>query len=144
MSGVPSHRIPEQNEAYRKGLVLGLTMAEVGILIIFVLLLLLVVTDSQRIQIIQRSEGKVLVTPLELAQLNTARTTLQAIAQEMGTSIPDSSEDFIELVRVVHETMQQPATRSSLSQATSELEKIENARAELMRVAKEAGAGESL
>ena len=35
----PRH-IAEQNAAYRRGVVLGLTMAQVGILIIFVLLLL--------------------------------------------------------------------------------------------------------
>jgi len=34
MEGSDSHYVPEQNTAYRRGLVLGLTMAEVGILII--------------------------------------------------------------------------------------------------------------
>ncbi len=36
-----SHYIPEQNKPYQRGIVLGLTMAEVGILIIFILLLLI-------------------------------------------------------------------------------------------------------
>jgi len=49
-------RIAEQNAAYRRGVVLGLTMAEVGILIIFVLLLL--VGFKEWTEVVEREAAK--------------------------------------------------------------------------------------
>jgi hypothetical protein len=127
-------RVGEQNEAYRKGLVLGLTMAEVAILIIFVLLLLLVFGELQRVEVLAKFEGKEPITPTELAQLRAGGATLQRIAHEMGVQFADTSEDFTRLVRVLREGMRSPTARAAVSDANGALQDIKHARTEVKRV----------
>src|SRR2546425_11769228 len=115
MEAANQPRVGEQNEAYRKGLVLDLTMAEVAILILFVLLLLLVFGELQRVEALGKFEGKEPITPTELAQLRAGDATLQQIAREMGVQLKDTSEDFTRLVRVVREGMRSPAARAAVA-----------------------------
>jgi hypothetical protein len=96
VSTLKSGRIAEQNEAYRKGLVLGLTMAEVGILIIFILLLLLVFGDMQQ----RLFDGMEPVVRSELARFKAIEKTLREVAKELDIQIDDSSETFASLARL--------------------------------------------
>src|SRR5262245_59188801 len=75
-------RIGEQHAAYRKGLVLGLTMAEVGILIIFVLLLLIAFEEIKRQALVRENDGKVAIETDRLARLTEGEAVLQAVAKE--------------------------------------------------------------
>src|SRR5438132_4200819 len=134
MEAANQARVGEQNEAYRKGLVLGLTMAEVAILIIFVLLLLLVFGELQRVEVLGKFEGKEPITPTELAQLRSGDVMLHQIAHEMGVQVADTSEDFTRLVRVVREGMRSPAAKAAVSNANGALQDIRSARTEIQRI----------
>jgi len=138
----PNHgRIGNQNEAYRKGLVLGLTMAEVGILIIFVLLLLLVFGELRREALYKKFQGKEPVATVELTRLKAAEDALHQIAKGMGVPIEDSSEDFARLVRVLREAMQAPNAKSALVEAKKALEDIKRARGEIRKLVETAQKG---
>src|SRR5207247_566032 len=128
-------------EAYRKGLVLGLTMAEVAILIIFVLLLLLVFGELRRVEVLERFNGREPVAPAELAHLKASEATLHRIANEMGVQLVDSSEDFTRLVRVMHEAMGSSGPIAAVSEANSALQDIRRARSEILRVVDTAQSG---
>jgi hypothetical protein len=128
-------RVGGQNEAYRKGLVLGLTMAEVGILIIFVLLLLLALGEVRRATLVRRFQNKVAVDTTELARLAVAEQTLRQIAQELGISAPSTdSDDFTKLVRVIREAVKTPGAKDALAQAAVEIASLAETRKELARL----------
>src|SRR5262245_46941526 len=103
MSLDTSGQVAEQNASYRKGLVLGLTMAEVGILIIFVLLLLIAFEESHFDELIDRFDNKAPVEQARLEELLRAEATVREVASELGVSVPEESDDFTSLVRVVGE-----------------------------------------
>lgn len=128
-------RIGDQNEAYRKGLVLGLTMAELCILIIFVLLLLLDVLAQLHEDGLQAGE---VVPAQQLAQLRHADSVLQEVAEALGMPVEETVEDFTRLVRVVQEAAASPNTKEALEQGRSMLAEMRQAREELTRVAKAA------
>lgn len=128
-------RIGEQHTAYRRGLVLGLTMAEVGILVIFVLLLLLALAAFDR----QRYAAAVAVPPERLAQLQAAEGALQAINDAVGISPADTPAEIQELVRAVTETARSPEGQASLRAVRSALEELERTEEEIRRVAERLG-----
>jgi hypothetical protein len=139
-------RVGAQNEAYRKGLVLGLTMAEVGILIIFVLLLLLALGEVRRASLVRRFQNKTAVDATELARLTAAEQTLRQIAQELGVSAPVAdNEDFTKLVRVIREAVKTPGAKEALAQASAEISSLAEARkefAKLTEAGRKGGPGE--
>lgn len=92
-------RIGEQHTAYRRGLVLGLTMAEVGILVIFILLLLLALGALQLQRVVERSP-----TPERLEQLEASETALRSIREAVGAGPAETPEEIQELVRAVGES----------------------------------------
>jgi hypothetical protein len=134
----PAHRdgrIGEQHTAYRRGLVLGLTMAEVGILVIFVLLLLLALAAFDR----QRYAAAVAVSPERLVQLEAAEEALRAINDAVGAMPADTPEEIQELVRAVTETARSPEGQASLRAVRDALEELERTEEEIRRIAERIG-----
>ena len=128
-------RIGEQHTAYRRGLVLGLTMAEVGILVIFVLLLLLALAAFDR----QRYQAAVAVQPERLAQLEASERALHAINDVVGAEPADTPAEIQELVRAVSESARSPEGQASLQAVRSALEELERTEQEIRRVAERLG-----
>src|SRR5215469_14277006 len=93
-------RIGEHHDAYRKGVVLGLTMAEAGILIIFVLLLLIAFGQMRQEALSEQFLGRRPVDPARLRELETKETTLASIANELGVDSADPDEFARRLVRI--------------------------------------------
>lgn len=135
MAALPTRRdgrIGEQHTAYRRGLVLGLTMAEVGILVIFVLLLLLALAAFER----QRYAETAAVPPERLEQLEAAEAGLEAIEQAVGVRRgADTPAEIQELVRAVQESAESPQGQASLRAVRSALEEIKRTEQEIRRVA---------
>src|SRR5512138_662449 len=101
MSLDTSGQVAEQNASYRKGLVLGLTMAEVGILIIFVLLLLIAFEELRRDEVMNQFANKEAVDKERLESLRESEALLQELAREMGNNGESIPDDFRQLMRVV-------------------------------------------
>lgn len=139
-------RIGEQDAAYRKGLVLGLTMAEVGILITFVLLLLLAFSEFRRSDAMRQFQGKQAIDSAEVARLKAAEAVLDSVSQELGSDPADTTEDFVRLVRVLKQAAHSEHGQDQLAEARSALEEIRRAREEIRRAAEAAqtGRGEEL
>jgi len=128
-------RVGEQHQSYRKGLVLGLTMAEVAILIIFVLLLLLVFNERQRATLVDQLGGRDPSSLLRHAQ------AFDKLAAAFGPMPSDTSRDFDRLVSGAAEAIQRPGTKAALSAASQALQDIARARAEIESTASAAGRG---
>jgi hypothetical protein len=127
----PDGRIGEQHTAYRRGLVLGLTMAEVGILVIFVLLLLLALAAFDR----QKFVDAVPVPQQRLEKLAAAEKALQSITDAVGAGQADTPEEIQELVRAVNEGARSPEGQASLRAVRSALDEIKRTEEEIRRVA---------
>ena len=128
-------RIGEQNTAYRRGLVLGLTMAEVGILVIFVLLLLLALAAFDR-----KQYAKAVPVPQDrFAKLTSAERALQSINEAIGGSSADTPEEIQELVRALSESAESPEGQAALRAVRSALEEIKRTEDEIRRVAEQLG-----
>ena len=138
MSAEDAGRIGEQNAAYRKGLVLGLTMAEVGILIIFILLLLLAVQGLRRDQMLERYRGKVVLDDQRVQSLVDSEAALGEISKALGLSSTMPPDDFTKLVRVVTASANTEAGRSSLAEAKDLLAEMRSATREAETIAQRA------
>jgi len=129
--GRSDSRIGEQNTAYRRGLVLGLTMAEVGILVIFVLLLLLALGAFER----ERYAKVMSVPPDRLETLVAAEEALRSLQDAIGAEPADTPEEIQELVRALAESAHSPEGQTSLKAMRSALAEIKRAEAEIRRTA---------
>jgi hypothetical protein len=110
MSDLDSHHIGEQHGAYRRGLVVGLTMAEVGILIIFILLLLIGFERWLR-----RDQESI---PRErLKALNAAESTLNELHETLQTPSGSTVNEIRALVRVLQNGAATPEGQSALEEA---------------------------
>jgi hypothetical protein len=138
MSLDPSGQIAEQNSSYRKGLVLGLTMAEVGILIIFVLLLLIAIEQIRRDHLMQSLEGKKPIAEARLKELQLAENSLQEIAIAMGVTEETPPEDFRRLVRMTAVMATSPDGKSALVEARDAIREMKDASAQVRAAAKAA------
>lgn len=87
--------VHESDSGYRRGLVLGLTLAEIGTLIIFVLLLLIGFEQLR----LQKFEDKVAVPHQEWERVENERARLSEIMKAAGMPENAASEDFTRLVR---------------------------------------------
>ena len=136
-------RIGEQHTAYRRGLVLGLTMAEVGILIIFILLLLIAFDYLQRDEILRPFANKTPVEPARVEALLQAEAALEEIGEALGVAPAELPDDFTRLVRVVDAAARSPGGQTVLSEAQELLKEMERAVARVERAAQamEAGRG---
>jgi hypothetical protein len=142
MKSIPGRRIGEQNEAYRKGLVLGLTMAETGILIIFVLLLLLAFGQRRQADLFRKYVGKEAVDVADLQRLRVAESMADSIAGLLGVQ-GAHEEDFTKLVRVLQDMQQSPGATTALAEARNTLSDIREARNRIEQVAAAAQEGGS-
>jgi hypothetical protein len=129
--GRPESRIGEQHTAYRRGLVLGLTMAEVGILVIFVLLLLLALAAFER----QRFAETAAVPPERLEELNRTEQALQAITEAVGVRAAATPAEIQELVRAVTESAESPEGQAALRAMRSAVEEMKRTEDEIRRMA---------
>jgi hypothetical protein len=134
-------RIGEQHAAYRKGLVLGLTMAEVGILIIFVLLLLIAFDYLRRDEIVSQYANKAAVEPGRLHELEEAETSLQEIQEAFGVARAAPPDDFARLVRIMQAAARDPDGQSALAEAQELLAEMQRAVERVEQAAKEMEAG---
>lgn len=142
MSSNRNGRIGEQNAAYRKGLVLGLTMAEVGILIIFVLLLLIAFDYLRRDQVFGQYANKTPVEPARLEELQRAESTLREVGRALGVPPTEVPDDFVRLVRVAAAAARSASDESALAEARALLAEMDRAAERVARIADELEARE--
>lgn len=126
-------RIGEQNTSYRKGLVLGLTMAEAALLIIFVLLLLLAFTEFRRRALQLAFQNQTPVSKPELLQLRQSQEQLTSVGEALGVSESLPPDDFSRLVRVLVEQSKAANGTSALQEASKTLREMHLARDEMER-----------
>lgn len=132
-----SHWVSEFNSGYRRGLVLGLTMAEIGILIIFVLLLLIGINELDRIKQAKTIIGKEIVDRRILSDLRRADSTLVALKDELGFPKETNQDEITRLIRALQEITASPEGQSTLQAvlaAQKEMRQIKN------EIAKQRGA----
>lgn len=146
MTHNPDGRIGEQHAAYRKGLVLGLTMAEVGILIIFVLLLLIAFDYLRRAEVVAQFANKTVVEPVRLRELERAEASLHEIGEALGVKSSALPDDFARLVRAVEIAARSPGGETALVEAKEVIGEMERAAERVARAAEkmEAGKGEQV
>lgn len=140
MEAPNSHQIAEQNTAYRRGLVLGLTMAEVGILIIFVLLLLIGFDQWLREERARAMEGRVAVKVERLRALEEADSLLTELRHSMQLSETARAEEIRRLIRALREVTARPEGQTMLQEARAALEQMRRLSDEI----KKAGGSEAL
>lgn len=123
-----SHRIPEQNTAYRRGMVLGLTLAEVGILIIFVLLLLIGLEELEKV--VER-EGKELVEVGRLQALKESESLLTQLRSPLQPANGSSVEEIRTLIRALQEVAATPEGQTTLKEARAVIDQMNNVREQI-------------
>ena len=135
-------RIGEQHSAYRKGLVLGLTMAEVGILIIFVLLLLIAFDYLRRDEIVSQYANKAAVEPARLQELEQAETSLREIREAFDVAHSAPPDDFARLVRVIEAAARTEAGKTALVEAQELLAEMQRAKERVENAAQKLESGD--
>ena len=123
MSYTDPGRIGEQHDTYRRGLVLGLTMAEVGILIIFVLLLLIAFNEHRQRQLRQTMRDATPVKLVELKELQDSQALLDQLRSELGVSEQLPPEDFRKLVRAMQPVLSTGTGPAALAELQAEIER---------------------
>src|SRR5437879_6108553 len=123
--GMPnSHHIPEQDTAYRRGMVLGLTIAEVGILIIFVLLLLIGVDESVRERQARAMEGRVAVEVKHLRALEEGDSLLTRLRDSLQVPQNASEEEIRRLIRALRDVTATPEGQTTLQEVRAAVEQM--------------------
>lgn len=123
-----SHGIGEQHSAYRRGLVLGLTMAEVGILIIFVLLLLIVFGEFLRQEQTRAMKDHRAVPMERLQSLEEGESLLREVRQTLSVEHNASAEEIRQLIRGLQEVAVTPEGQSALTEARTALNELHRVR----------------
>jgi len=119
------HGLHDQYAGYRRGLVLGLTMAEVGILIIFVLLLLIAYNQWLRDQESKEREGTEAIPVATLNDLQAAAVLRDEIRAVLQLPPAASVEEISQLVRVVQQQLNaKPEARTAIQETRDALERI--------------------
>jgi hypothetical protein len=132
-------RIGEQNTSYRKGLVLGLTMAEAALLIIFVLLLLLAFTEFRRRALELAFQGQTPLSKSEVLQLRESQKQLASVGDALGVTESLPPDDFSRLVRVLVEQSKGGKGATALQEASKTLREMHQARDGIERRLQESG-----
>jgi hypothetical protein len=99
-------------------------MAEVGILIIFVLLLLIAFEELRRERVVREFHGKVALTPERLHQLEANEKTLLGVAGELGIDLQVPDDLARRLVRIMQILASPSPGQSALAEAKDEVEKL--------------------
>lgn len=119
----PLDSLASQNANYRRGLVLGLTVAEAMILILFALLLALSILIARRNEEIQRIERSA-------EQARERLAALEEIVERSGGEEMLKSDVFTELVRVraeLDQARREAADAAALRERVSQLESVAKA-----------------
>lgn len=143
MSDMDPGRIGEQHDTYRRGLVLGLTMAEVGILIIFVLLLLIAFNEHRQRQLRQTMRDATPVKLVDLKELQESKELLEQLRAELGVSEQLPPEDFRKLVRAIQPVLSTGAGPAALAELQAEIERQKAVTAGLQEALSKSQAGKS-
>lgn len=138
MDGPGSHHIAEQQTAYRRGLVLGLTMAEVGLLIIFVLLLVIALDQWRRSRAMQ---GRTMVKMERLRVLEQSDALVAELRQALSLSDDARAEEIRTLVRTLRETAAIPEGQTALQEVRAALVEMRRIREQ---ITKDGGGAEAL
>lgn len=128
-----SQHIGEQYSAYRRGLVLGLTMAEVGILIIFVLLLLIVYNQWLSDEQARLMEGHEVVPVDRLHDLEAAASLREQVRATLQLPQTTGVEEISRLVRALQELTARPEGRTVLQETRAALEQMRRAAEEIKK-----------
>lgn len=131
MMNPEKQNINEQYSSYRRGIVLGLTMAEVGILIIFVLLLLVGIEKWQREKQSKNTKGKELINKEQLQDLKESEQTLTQIKNQLKIRNDASSDEITRLIRAIQEINENKEGQSILTEVRSALDQIRDIRKQL-------------
>jgi hypothetical protein len=126
-----SRQIAEQNAAYRRGVVLGLTMAEVGILIIFVLLLLVGFKEWTEVKAREAAKDSSWLPNVRKESLEKSERQLAAITSVVGLPAKPSEEEIRVLVRTLVQAARSEKGQSALQEARDALKEIRRVRDEL-------------
>jgi hypothetical protein len=113
----------QEYTAYRRGLVLGLTMAEVGILIIFVLLLLVVYNQSLSEETARAMDGAEPVSAERLRDLKDAESLRDTVRETLKMPATASVDEISRLVRALQERPEPEESRAALDQFQRAVEK---------------------
>jgi parvulin-like peptidyl-prolyl isomerase len=135
---MPSGRIDGQNQAYRRGLVMGLTMAEVGILIIFVLLLLIAWSALKQQREARARVGQPTVSSTQLAALQRSDQSMKELAKAVGLGPESPPSEIALLVKSVKQAAATEAGASALAQSQATLDDIRETRDRLRQVLQDA------
>jgi len=135
-------QVAEQNASYRKGLVLGLTMAEVGLLIIFVLLLLIAFEEVRRDEALNQFVDKEAVDKERLAKLHESEALLQELANDIGSAGEPVADDFRQLVRLVKEVAKSKDGAQALKEGKEVLDEMREASRQIQEIATTAKQGD--
>lgn len=128
-----SHHISEQNSAYRRGVVLGLTMAEVGILIVFVLLLLIGVQEFFREEEAKAMEGREAVEVENLRALQRADSVLTELRRPLQLEDSAIVEEIGTLIRALQEVTATRDGWNTLQEVRAAQEEVRRVRDEIKR-----------
>lgn len=125
-----THHIPEQSAAYRRGVVLGMTMAEVGILIIFVLLLLIGfrLWDEARAM-----DGRQTVTIERMQALEEAADALTELKSSLQLSGGETVDEIRSLILAIQEGLTTPEAQTALRDARAAIEEMKRIREEVLK-----------
>lgn len=127
MKGPKHQRLSDEYTAYRRGLVLGLTMAEVGILIIFVLLLLVVYNQWLSEEQTKAMNGAEPVPAERLRDLEAAETLRNTVRETLKMPATASVDEISRLVRALQEVTAKPEARTVLQETREALDQFERA-----------------
>ena len=114
----------DQNRAYRKGLILGFTMAEISILIIFCLLLATSFLIQEKNKIIQEKNKIISKLSHENNELNQVKIKLDAF-KKSSTSQMEFDDLFQELTRSKAQAEKVKKLQDELSKRLTEVKELE-------------------
>lgn len=130
----------EQHASYRRGVVLGLTMAEVGILIIFVLLLLIGFNEWMRVADSEVRAQQVSVPTSDFEALKNTAQLMVAMREALGVPHDADPKEITTLVRALGAN----ATRVSGQSALEDMRRAARQMADLAAEMEAKGQPESL
>jgi hypothetical protein len=125
-----SQQISEQSTSYRRGLVMGLTMAEVGILIIFVLLMLIGLNLWRSQKQDKEKQDHTSVKNERLQSLESTESLMTQLQSVMQWPQNPTAKEIQTLIRGIQETAASPEGQSTLKkvrQAIEEMRSIKDA-----------------
>lgn len=125
--------VAQERAAYRRGVVLGLTMAEVGILIIFVLLLLVGFKEWSTVVAKQAAKDQVSMPRDRATELSQAESQLTAVKTALNLSPASTPEEIRTLVRALVQTTDTTEGQTALRETREALAALQAIQADLER-----------